>query len=119
MDTGSPWTTGSRAEIAWDRTSSPAGYGLAASLGLVIPLPGLASAIGLALFAGHRRTLRVLSVLAGLSVLVLLVMSGTFVLDVLQVRRQMRLEAQTNVAVASAHALLKMGLVVTAKEVVH
>lgn len=82
-----------------------------ASNGLVIPLLGLALACGIAFFAGHRRTLRVLSVLAGVGVLLLIFMSGTFVLDVLQVRRQMRLEAQTNVEAASAHALLKMGVI--------
>lgn len=82
-----------------------------ASSGLLTPLFGLALATYVALAARHRRTLRVLSLLAGTGFLLLLLAAANFVLDAFQTRPNVVPEARARFYAASAQALAKMGLI--------
>lgn len=77
---------------------------------LMTPLLGLTFAGMLAFIYGHRRTIRTISVVLGVSGLILVLASGMFILDALQMRASVVPEAKLAFDVASAQALLKLGL---------
>lgn len=77
---------------------------------LITPMLGLLLASLLALLLEQRRTLRVFSVLSGVAALVLTGLVVLFVLDVLEMRTQVRPEAKAGFDAASLAALAKYGL---------
>ena len=81
----------------------------------------LASAIGapllvlfliyvLAYFSGDRKVMVACAVIAALVALMMIAGAGTFALDALQMKRRIQAAAQARFIMASAQALLKMGL---------
>jgi hypothetical protein len=77
---------------------------------LMTPLLGLTFAGMLAYIYGHRVTIRTLAVLLGVSGLVITGAIGMFVLDALQMRASVVPEAKLAFDVASAQALMKLGV---------
>ena len=75
---------------------------------LLLPAIGIGIIGGIAFFAGHRRTLWLISVVAGLGAVVLLVTSAGFVLDVLQMRSRVRPDQMTAFDLASAMAIVRL-----------
>jgi hypothetical protein len=53
----------------------------------------------------------VLSIIAAIGVLLLVLATGSFVLDILELRQLVRPDERTSLLVAGSQALLKMGLV--------
>jgi hypothetical protein len=80
---------------------------------LLTPLLGLTFAGMLAFLFGHRRAVRTLSVVLIAGAIVLASSMAVFALDALQMRGNVAANAQTAFDVASAQALLKLGLFVT------
>lgn len=78
------------------------------SRALMTPMLGVLMLAGLAILLGHRRFLRVLSVLSILGAAVLLVALGTFVLDALEMRGQVRPELKRAFDTASLQAAVKL-----------
>lgn len=80
--------------------------GLAASAAGT-PLTALFFMYGLALFAGDRNVVRIVSVVAALIALVLILGAGAFVLDTLQMNARVKPQALRQFRYASAQALIK------------
>ena len=78
------------------------------SRALMTPLLGLALAVVLAFFLEHRFMLRLLGALAGLSALILAGVLVFFGLDAIQMRTQVRPEANLVFDVASVTAAVKI-----------
>ncbi|MGD2069367.1 MAG: hypothetical protein PVI57_11890, partial [Gemmatimonadota bacterium] len=81
------------------------------SRALMTPLLGLGLALILAYVMEHRVFLRTLGTLSGLSTLILLAVVVLFALDTVQMRAQVRPEANLAFDVASVTAAVKMVLV--------
>ena len=64
----------------------------------------------LAFFAGDRKVAMLCAVLAALIAVLMVAGAGTFVLDALQMKRRVQEPAQMRFLVASAQALMKLGL---------
>lgn len=92
-------------EVAWR-------FGAAGlfSRALMTPLLGLLLAFAVALLLEHRKVLRGLSILSGLTSAVLLGTIVLFLLDALQMRSQVQPHAKVAFDIASAVALGKYGL---------
>lgn len=75
------------------------------SRAVIVPLFGLVLASGLALALGHRRTLRLVSVIVGLASLAVAVASVLFVLDAIQMRSQVPAQAHAGFDRSSLVAL--------------
>jgi hypothetical protein len=71
---------------------------------------GLLLTMVIALVAGHRVALRAAALASAAAAVTLLALSGMFALDVLQTRSSVNPQAKTAFDVASAVALIKMGL---------
>lgn len=78
---------------------------------LMTPLVGLLTVFAAALLLGHHRVLRTLSVLCGVGAVVLLLVSGLFVLDAVQMRAQVGPDARRAFDVASARVLARALLI--------
>jgi hypothetical protein len=74
------------------------------------PLLVLFFVFALALFAGDRKVVIAVGVLAALIALLLISGSGSFVLDALQMKRRVQAAAQQRFMMASAQAMLKLVL---------
>ena len=74
------------------------------------PLLVLFFVFALALFAGDRKVVIAVGVLAALIALLLISGSGSFVLDALQMKRRVQAAAQERFMMASAQAMLKLVL---------
>jgi hypothetical protein len=72
------------------------------------PLLVLFFVFALALFAGDRRVVIAVGVIATLVALLLISSSGSFVLDALQMKRRVQAAAQQRFMLASAQAMLKL-----------
>jgi hypothetical protein len=75
---------------------------------LVLPVVGLMIVCILATALDHRVFLRIVAVLSGLAALVILVVTGLFLLDAVQVRSMMNPKMMSSWAVASGTAVLKL-----------
>jgi len=84
------------------------------SRAVMTPLLGLLVAFALALWLEQRRVLRALAVLSGIVTVCLLGAMALFVLDAIQVRSQVRVDAKTAFDAASLVALGKYGAVLLA-----
>lgn len=75
---------------------------------LLVPILGVLLAYAVAVLLEHRVMQRIISVLSGLVALVLVAAAAGFVLDMLQMRGQVRPEAHRAFDVASVLGLIKM-----------
>jgi hypothetical protein len=80
------------------------------SRALMTPMLGLLMLAGLAVLFEHRRLLRVLSVASLVFGVVLILVLGTFLLDALQMRGQIRPDLKRAFDVASLQAAAKFGI---------
>ena len=76
----------------------------------VTPLLGLVAAYAAALLLGHARILRLLSAASGVTLLVLAVILGVFVMDGMQMRTMVSADAGTRFRAGAVAALGKAGL---------
>lgn len=79
---------------------------------LTLPLLALALAVGLALILEHRRTMRVLAMLAGLGALLPVIVVPLFLLDAVQLRNALNEDVLLAFYVATAAAVFKMSAAV-------
>jgi hypothetical protein len=93
----------------WDLGSAQWRFGAAGLLSraLLIPCLGLCLAAGVAAVMHHRRTLRTVSLLAGLGCLSLVILAGMFALDAMQSSSLAQGEIRATFWLASANALVK------------
>ena len=89
-------------------------YGMVGLLSgfLVSPLMGLILAVIGAAYMGHRRMLRALGILAAVGALVLLALTGLFLLDVIQVQPEVPPEGSSTFRIGATRAFIKNTLVV-------